>query len=294
MISNKKHAFLILCHNNFQQLLILIKLLDYRANDIYIHVDKKTKNFPFETVKNTPSLSSVFFVKRIKVSWGGFSQIKAELELLKASIIGNYQYYHLISGADLPLHTQEEIHSYFDKNYGQEFMRADDISEEGNMYVEQRLKTYHFFREIKKRSDPKSILSRAERFSLKIQNKMRIDRTKNAYKYYFGDQWFSITHNLAQFVLDHEKSARKYFKFTSCSDEIFMQTLAMMSPYADNIIGHSARLIDWNRGRPYTFRKNDFDELIHSPKMFARKFDENIDNDIIHLLYDYLITANET
>ena len=36
------------------------------------------------------------------------------------------------------------------------------------------------------------------------------------------------------------------------------------------------RYIDWKRGKPYTWgqKENDFDELMNSPYMFARKFDE--------------------
>lgn len=48
------------------------------------------------------------------------------------------------------------------------------------------------------------------------------------------------------------------------------------------------RLIDWGRGRPYIFRSEDYEELINSPYLFARKFDENIDGQIIQRLYDYI------
>ena len=31
------------------------------------------------------------------------------------------------------------------------------------------------------------------------------------------------------------------------------------------------RLVDWERGKPYTFRLKDFDEMISSPCLFVRK-----------------------
>lgn len=40
-----KHAYLIIAHNNFEVLEILIKMLDYKHNDLYVHIDKKVKNF---------------------------------------------------------------------------------------------------------------------------------------------------------------------------------------------------------------------------------------------------------
>ena len=37
----KKHAFLIIAHNNEVNLINLIKSIDFDCNDIYIHIDKK-------------------------------------------------------------------------------------------------------------------------------------------------------------------------------------------------------------------------------------------------------------
>ena len=45
------------------------------------------------------------------------------------------------------------------------------------------------------------------------------------------------------------------------------------------------RYIDWNRGTPYVFRNEDFDELMASDCMFARKFDAKIDQDIVDKIY---------
>ena len=43
-----KHAYLIIAHNNFYILEKLIKLIDDKRNDIYIHIDKKIRNFDFD------------------------------------------------------------------------------------------------------------------------------------------------------------------------------------------------------------------------------------------------------
>ena len=32
------------------------------------------------------------------------------------------------------------------------------------------------------------------------------------------------------------------------------------------------RLVDWNRGNPYTWQSQDYNELIASDRLFARKF----------------------
>ena len=50
------------------------------------------------------------------------------MELLKAAIKGNYDYYHLISGMDLPIKTQKEIHEFFENNKGKEFIQENDAN----------------------------------------------------------------------------------------------------------------------------------------------------------------------
>ena len=40
-----RHAFLVIAHNNWWQLKKLIQQLDDESNDIYVHIDKKSKDF---------------------------------------------------------------------------------------------------------------------------------------------------------------------------------------------------------------------------------------------------------
>ena len=112
-----------------------------------------------------------------------------------------------------------------------------------------------------------------EILSQKIQTLLKVDRTRNSITYYYGDNWFSITDDLARYIVSNKKKIWKYMRFSLCADESFVQTLAMMSPYKNCVVGNCARLIDWKRGRPYVFRQTDYNQLISSEKMFARKFD---------------------
>lgn len=40
-----KHAYLIMVHNQFYVLEILLKLIDDERNDIFLHIDKKSIKF---------------------------------------------------------------------------------------------------------------------------------------------------------------------------------------------------------------------------------------------------------
>ena len=56
----------------------------------------------------------------------GYSQINCELVLLKlATMTVSYCYYHLLSGEDLTIKSQNYIHSFFCKNNSAEFVRVE-------------------------------------------------------------------------------------------------------------------------------------------------------------------------
>lgn len=46
-----------------------------------------------------------------------------------------------------------------------------------------------------------------------------------------GAQWFSISDELARYVVSLESWIQKTFKNTSCCDELFLQTIVVNSPF---------------------------------------------------------------
>ena len=93
-----------------------------------------------------------------------------------------------------------------------------------------------------------------------------------------------------------EKLIKKVFSKSSCADELFLQTLLMESDFKDRLYLPSSqsdplanmRYIDWTRGNPYVFKTEDFDSLMSSQYMFARKFDLNTDREICRKVYNAL------
>lgn len=66
-----KHAFLIIAHNNWWQLKQLIHQLDDPLNDIYVHIDQKSKDFCEEDFNGITKYSKLKFYSAYKVYWGG-------------------------------------------------------------------------------------------------------------------------------------------------------------------------------------------------------------------------------
>ena len=99
-----RHAYLIMAHNHFEQLRALLRCLDDGRNVIYLHLDAKLGAVDVGQFKDQLKHAELCVLSnRVDVRWGDFSQIECELRLLEASIPGHYDYYHLMSGADLPL-----------------------------------------------------------------------------------------------------------------------------------------------------------------------------------------------
>lgn len=287
-----KHAYLIIAHNDFYILEKLLLLIDDELNDIYIHIDKKVKNFDFDYYKKLIKKSNIYFTKRIDVRWGSFSQIECELLLLKEATKNKYSYYHLLSGVDLLLKPPKEIYDFFEKNKGSEFIHFCYFHELDENILS-RVKYYNLF--VRKIRNSK-IYSKIWWRLLRLQKKLKINRLKNVKKEIrYGSNWFSITDNFAKYVLENEKFINKTFKHSSCADELFLQTICYNSKYFNNLYKkeensceQNKRYVDWTRGEPYTYKINDFNELINSGMFFARKFSTEIDKQIIDKIYNHV------
>lgn len=294
-----KHAYLIAAHNNFYNLQKLLCLLDDKRNDIYIHIDKKAVNFDINSLSSLCKYSTVHLVPRIKVYWGDYSHLENIIQLLERSTANNYMYYHLISGSDLPIKTQDYIHDFCDKNQGKEFV---GITTNPLLPRMQRVNRIHLFTKYMRISQktPQAVLgfiiSRPIRdLFLFSQDMVKYKRSKKfEYTFKFGPDWFSISHGLATYIISNKKAIKEMYKFAQYPSESFVQTLIWNSNFKNNIYNVNdeyascLRYIDWNRGEPYIFRKEDFDEIVNSDKLFARKFDENVDREIIDKIFSYV------
>ncbi len=296
----KKHAYLIIAHNEMQTLKKLVLSLDDARNDIYIHLDKKATDIDEKEVLSWACKSSITLVPRIKVYWGTLSMAKCEMILLKAATEGNYHYYHLLSGVDFPLKSQDYIHDYLDDK-DKEYISWHRDGENGDYFL-YKLRYYYPFLKyigskayngtgIKKRL--MNYLVRVQRKFDSFQRKINVNRLKKygEYTFYKGDQWFSITHDFAKFLISQEKDIYKKYRLTNGCDEFFVPTIAMNSAFSTRVVNNSLREIDWTRGNPYEFSASDIDLLRSSEAFFARKISVENDPLLVKLLEEEIINS---
>lgn len=303
-----KHAWLIIAHNNISQLLKLIKFLDRDCNDIFIHMDKKNKEYSYRLIKETVKCARVYEPeKRLSVTWGGHSQCWCELTLIKAAMNNalDYDYLHLISNADVPIKPWSSFENFFEANNGKQFLSLGVLDDNKELY--HRCGAYHLFQDMCGRN--RIILRSVDRILFRCQRILGINRIKeNGVVWYKGSNWFSITGECAAYVISKENWIRKRFSYSFCCDEIMINTLVANSKFRDSIYkggksgandqSSSLRLVDWSNremNSPHTFTFDDKERLLGADEdlLLARKFDETVDNDIIDFMYNKVMDVQE-
>lgn len=289
----KRHAYMIVAHDQEELLQILIRALDSIENDIFVHIDKDS-SINMDKIKCITTQSKLYIIPRQKVSWGGYSLVKVEMALLKeATQRCSYSYYHLLSGVDLPLKGIEEVNEFYNSNYGKQFINIRS-PKEFRKYYNQRVaykmpfkerwgKEINFF----KFAD-KLLVQLQKIFGLKNKNLEEKD-------FCFGSQWWDITDDLARYILKNSNQIEQTYKYSSCADEIFVQSLILNTKYWEelyipefnNQMAGNMRWITIPEGKssPLTIDDTLIEEAKSSGMLWARKFDydkfPNVVNDLI-------------
>ena len=271
-----KHAYLIIAHNEPQILKVLLHMLDDKRNDIYLHIDKRSEEL-YENMSSFQMKEGLLILikERMKVYWGDISQIEVEYLLFETAFNkGPYAYYHLLSGVDLPIKSQDYIHSFFKENEGKEFIDF-WLDKKNENDLNKKINRYHFFtKQLKNKGKLSHNLTAPIRnIALGIQKCINYKRTSKL-TFKKGSQWVNITHNFCAFLIKNKSKIIKRYKFTLCPDEIFVQTACWNSLFKERVYNkeESIRQIDWQRGSPYIWKNRDFPELANSTHLFARKF----------------------
>jgi len=270
-----KHAYLILAHSSFDLLRLLISRLDDVRNDIFVHLDKKVKVLPEVHAEH----AGLYFTRdRVDVRWGDWTVVEAEYALFEVAVAkGPYQYYHLLSGVDLPVKSQDYIHDFCDTHQGTEFIgyTLTEITPE----VVRKVQRWHLFPEDFKNS---SIVKRALRAAyIRVQEIFGIYRNRDV-DFKKGSQWVSVTDAMARHFLAHRAWAQKVFSHSFCADEMVMQTLAWQSPFREKLYNTTddgagcLRAIGWRDGQLIDWTPEDWPRLLASESLFARKFNSSI------------------
>lgn len=281
-----KIAFLILCHKKPNQINKLINTLNDKDVSFFMHVDKKS-----DISSKINKYDNVFFVentKRVDVKWGDLSMISATQNLIEESLNCDvkFDYYWLLSGEDFPIKKIDEIKSFLSANKGKNFINI--IDKNSGEYKKLRKRNDLYYPKWMMKRDKIAIIFKfAYMFMTGGLSKTIFLKRKSEIEFYYGSQWWVFTYDCINYIYNelNQSNLLQFYRNSLVPDESVYQTVFMNSEYAKTK-ADKLTYVYWekNSNHPKTFRMEDYEELMSNDKYMARKFDENIDNDIIDAL----------
>lgn len=287
-----KLAYIILAHTAPSHLVRLINRLHHPDDVFFIHIDIKSDEEIFKQALNNSSANIHFVKKRENGRWGDVGIVKATLNAMDEIVHHKIDFDHivLLSGTDYPIKSTEQIRDFYCQNKKYSFLTYESLpSKQLNFGGMDRINryTYNFLgkREVflpLKWTKHLSLKGKVFNFILGIKT---FFKSKRVFPFnwmpYYGSQWWSMSMEACKFVVKFSTENPNYLQYhihTLLPDEIFFQSLLLNGyPNQDLVVNDNKRFIEFeeNSSHPQVLTDSDFERLIQSDKLFARKFEEN-------------------
>ena len=286
----QKIAFLISAYTEPESLHALVRKLDEMLDaDFFIHIDKKVAIEPFKTDLET--MPNVFFIQnRVRVYWGGYSQVEMQLSLIKEMLCRDISYLRVVNltGTDYPVVSNEELYERL-SNTEIEYIAGFDVrngNEEDRNRMAAKYSKFHYM-------DSNRIIHG-------VINRLKIPRV--AYKkctipIYFGSEYWALSFSCVKELYDAyliNGQLQNLFRYSFAPSEAWMHTMFFNSAWRKKAIWHSENDSDLINLSPITYFKygysvkildeNDYNDIITSERMFARKIIVGKSDQLVALL----------
>lgn len=293
----KKHVFLVQVHKQPNILRGLLTHLSSNNHYFIINVDRKC-SCQNDFYKLKEEFENIFFINPVNVMHGGFSQISCTLKQIQEmyKIVPDFDYVHTISGQDYPCVGRKEFDDFFENN-DQSYMFLDSNEELVQWKKEKkyshRLEHWYFMDVFNSRFLYKihfaGILWRLFYWVPRPYN--NLDEVCG------GWNWFSITHEVMDYVMDYFDNHPEYvkrFKYTISGDELIINNV--INKHTDSLKinrRNSLRYVDWHPSREYDslpliLNETDYEKIVHSKNFFCRKVDEGISSKLLEMLDQHI------
>jgi len=293
-------AYLIITHKNLEQFKRLFRATYARDNLYVVHVDIKSEPEYHRGVSEfVASYPNARIMQSGNCRWGGYSMVDIELKAIQQMIEwdSDWSFFVNLSGQDFPLKTQDNIKSFLKGREDKNFITVFD-----DEFISRWVNPYPLFRPRAISPNHLNARTRVERYYWEIPHSRRIlylplikrDFITGA-TWYAGWQWCLLNRDFCEYIC-HACEVKKYVRFFRHSfipDESFFQTVIMNSEYRDTVVNDHLRTIIMLPNGVKIFRERDYDLLVSSGGLFARKFDETVDPFIISRL-EQRVSATES
>ena len=322
------NACMIMGHKNPSQIIRLAKRLRGESCDVYIHLDSQMPDDAVEIVREyTETTNGAYYLtNRLHGVLDRRSLVDIVfLMIAEAKNVENledkhYRYFLLFSGQDYPIRNFIQVNEELENTYPKPYIDCTPYSANNWIYHKFRFCkysiAYHDWITKKFQKGLMRSLFRASAIAwTNILSGLKKDSfaklTKQNISLYGGSAWWILPDLIIDFIYDcYVKKAEIseiILNESVTPEETYFQTLAMMSGLKDSIEVNPPDMVLQNcktwayffdegkefKGHPYIFTMNEFDKLKDSDFWFARKFDENVDSDIMDAL-DRFVSSETT
>jgi hypothetical protein len=277
-------AYVVSAYKLPHQLERMLRRLDGPGVTFTVHVDRKTKRRVYEEMVARTRDLDVQFLARHTCHWGGWGHVRATLKGIDRLVADDvrFDYLALLTGQDYPLRSPVAIAAVLGAVDTRSFMSWWPLprSQWGPRGGRERYEDWHV------------ITYNRAHLALPLRRSLPLGLIP-----YGGSPYWCLSRELVHyvqgFVLENPAFVR-FFEHVFVPDELFFQTIVINSPFANSVENDNLRYLDWSRApAPAVLTSGDLDAIVGSAALFARKFDESVDAQILDLL-DARIDANTT
>lgn len=277
-------AFIVLAHKQPEQVVRLARLLSPAF--CFVHVDSSV--LAAEYARFTALLAAVpgahLLAPRVRSRWASWGIVEAVMLGVRRAIALDVDHLVLMSGQDLPLVPRSRLESFSARHADRSFLASWELpwtpwGRRGGM---ERLEQWHM-----------PVAGR--RCRLPWRRRLPAGLTP-----YGGSLYWMLSRAAAQELLrthDARPDLQRFFRHTWIPDELYVPTLVLSQPVHE-VVNENLWYIDWepDSSHPRLLGTSDLPELIDASehgsgvggqagqKLFARKFDVEIDGDIVSAL----------
>jgi hypothetical protein len=268
-------GYIVLAYKSSDQVIRLLRRIATGGDAVALHVDRVMGDGEYrELERHALELGRVSLLPRQRTHWGGFGLVRATVCALEHLVARErVDYAVLLTGQDYPLRSSADIRRFLEGSGGRSFVHNSPLpyAAWGRGGGLERIERWH--------------VMRGHPHSVRLPWKRRIP---GGLRPFGGEAYWCLSRPVAEyvtrFVRDNPAFAR-FFEHVFVPDELFFQTIVMNSPFRADVVNDTLHFVDWETDPgPAILRAQDVVRMERSGKLFARKFDVDVDSNVLDLL----------
>ena len=291
-----RKAILCFAHKDVNLLNTLIDQCLYNTNgetDFYIHLDKKSEELK-PGVRQSPNV--IFINQNVSVTWGDDTMMRALYNCWSEIYASGkeYDYFIICTGQDLLV--KPDLDKFLEENKGKIWLDARESNQWRQRVVKAWWPTF-VSRDLSKyprwnwrRLFRGTYVQLLIRFGIYVPKRITYDLSD--WTLYYSYNWSIMPYEVFKYCQEFvsaNPSYRDLYLNSRLPEDGFLASLIMNSPFKDNVQWNGYRN-NWTATQTYRtdfyvhpkiFDMSDVVDIDNSPCYFARKFDSNLDAEVI-------------